>query len=125
MIAKSVHHVSFAVSDLDRAREFYEGVLGLRSIPRPEFGVCGVWYAAGEAQVHLIVTPEGADVGTRPGAINPLANHVAFAVDDYEKTRERLVSKGVEVLETNPTVGQMWVRDPDGNVIELTTGAPR
>ena len=27
--------------------------------------------------------------------------------------------EGLEVLETSPTVGQMWVQDPDGNIIEL------
>ncbi len=125
MIAKGVHHVSFAVSDLERARAFYEGVLGLRQIPRPEFGLGGLWYRAGDTEVHLIVTPEGADVGNPPAATNPVANHVAFGIDDYEKTVAALAGKGVQVLETSAEAGQMWIRDPDGHVIELTTGAQR
>ena len=125
MIAKGVHHVSFAVSDLERARAFYEDVLGLRQIPRPEFGLGGVWYRAGDTEVHLIVTPEGADVGNPPAATNPVANHVAFGIDDYEKTVAALAGKGVQVLETSAEAGQMWIRDPDGHVIELTTGARR
>ncbi len=125
MIAKGVHHVSFSVSDLERARAFYEGVLGLQEIPRPEFGLGGVWYRAGDTEVHLIATPEGADVGNPPGATNPVANHVAFGIDDYEKTVAALAGKSVQVLETSADVGQMWIRDPDGHVIELTTGAPR
>ena len=125
MIAKGVHHVSFAVRDLERARAFYEDVLGLRQIPRPEFGLGGIWYRAGDTEVHLIVTPEGADVGSPPPATNPVANHVAFGIDDYEKTVAALAGKGVQVLETSAEAGQMWIRDPDGHVIELTTGAQR
>ena len=69
--------------------------------------------------MHLIATPPGADVGTAPGRLTPLANHSAFAIDDYAKTLERLEARGVEVLQTDARRGQMWIRDPDGNVLEL------
>jgi catechol 2,3-dioxygenase-like lactoylglutathione lyase family enzyme len=119
MIATGVHHISFAVSDLDRARRFYEEVLGLERIPRPDLGLPGEWYAAGNAEIHLIQTPAGADVGARPASLTPLANHNAFAVDDYEKTLDHFKRRKIEVVETNPQAGQMWVRDPDGNVLEF------
>ena len=48
-----------------------------------------------------------------------MANHQAFSVADYQKTLDHLKSKGLEVLETSPERGQMWVRDPDGHIIEL------
>ena len=38
MIARSVHHVSFAASDLERSMAFYEGLLGLERIDRPGIG---------------------------------------------------------------------------------------
>lgn len=119
MITRRVDHLSYAVTDLERSRPFYEDVLGLEEIPRPDFGLPGVWYRAGDSQVHLIQAPEGADIGRRPAALSPLANHNAFAVDDYTKTLDRLKARGVEVFETNPEVGQMWIRDPDGNIFEL------
>ena len=119
MIAQRVHHVSFAVSDLARSRRFYEDVLGLTEIPRPDFGLAGVWYSAGENEVHLIATPEGNDVGRPPGSLTPLANHQAFAIDDYDKVLRMLEERGVEVMQTSPEAGQLWIRDPDGNVIEL------
>ena len=119
MIARRVHHVSFAVADLERSRGFYQGILGLESIPRPEMGLAGVWYRAGEAEIHLIATPEGADVGAQPGSVTPLANHCAFAIDDYAKVLDALKAKGLRVMETSSERGQMWLQDPDGNVIEL------
>jgi len=123
MIARGVHHVSFAVSDLARARQFYEGVLELESIPRPDLGLPGIWYRAGTSEVHLIATPPGANVGTAPERLTPLANHSAFAIDDYTGTLARLKGRGVEVLETNAQRGQLWIRDPDGNVLELIVAA--
>ena len=121
MIAKAVHHASFSVAELAPALHFYCDVLGLEPIERPDFGVPGAWLQTGATQIHLIVTPKGADVGTPPPKPIPLANHVAFAIDDYERVRDHLSANGLEVMETNPDVGQMWVADPSGNVIEFTT----
>ena len=69
--------------------------------------------------MHLIGRVEGVDVGQTPEKVNPLANHQAFAIADYEETLERLEQRQIEVLKTNPSAGQMWIADPDGNVIEL------
>lgn len=119
MITSKVHHLSYSVSDLERSQRFYEDVLGFEQIARPDLGLPGAWYSAGNVEVHLIAAPEGADLGTRPSAITPLANHQAFEIEDYEKTRQWLDGLGVEVMGTSPERGQMWIRDPDGNVIEL------
>ena len=120
MIARSLHHTSFAVRDLEKSRAFYGGVLGLQEIERPDFGrIQGVWYGVGNAQVHLIVRPERFDVGSPPKDLTPIANHVAFGIEDYARVRDALKARSVELLETGPEQGQMWVRDPDGNVIEL------
>jgi len=117
-ITATAHHMSFPVRDLERSRGFYEGVLGLAQIERPALGVGGAWYAAGACEVHLIEVPEGLEVGAPPPRLLPLDRHAAFAVDDYDQTREHLHGHGLEVVE-NPAAGQMWVRDPDGHIIEL------
>ena len=119
MRVRRLHHSSFPVRDLSRSRRFYEEVLGLAQIPRPDLGVPGVWYGAGEGEVHLIEVPEGADVGSPPGYTNPGGRHTAFAIEDYGAALARLKGAGLEVLETSAEQGQMWVRDPDGHVIEL------
>jgi catechol 2,3-dioxygenase-like lactoylglutathione lyase family enzyme len=121
-IALKAHHMSFPVRDVERSRAFYEGVLGLEEKPRPatlRAMFPGAWYQAGACEVHLIQYPEGMDVGAPPPSLNPLARHAAFAVADYARTLAWLKERGVTVMETNAEVGQMWVRDPDGHIIEL------
>ena len=106
--------------------EVEQGSLGeeleLEPLPRPDFGVAGAWYRAGNVQVHLIARPEGAAETPAPAApTSPIANHTAFAIEDYAKTVELLRARGAEVLEMRPGQGpQLWIQDPDGNVIELT-----
>lgn len=119
MIALRVDHVSFAVRDLERSLGFYRDVLGLRMAPRPDFGFPGAWLEAGQVQVHLIQVPADFDAGSPPAALNPLGGHAAFAIDDYETTLATLRERGLEVLALGADAGQMWVRDPDGNIIEL------
>ncbi len=125
MLVRGVNHISFAVRDLERARGFYEGVLGLESIDRPDFGIPGRWYQAGDTQVHLIGVPEGVDTGSPPPNLTPLANHQAFAIEDYRTVLAELQRHGVEVMETTPENGQLFVRDPDGNMLEFVVDGIR
>jgi glyoxylase I family protein len=118
------HHTSFAVRDVERSKAFYGGVLGLEEIPRPNFPFPGAWYQAGACQVHLIQIDDDFDAGRPPPALNPMANHAAFAIDDYGATREHLAAHGLEVLEAGEERGQMWTKDPDGHIIELIVARP-
>ena len=124
MLGRCVHHVSFVVRELEPALHFYRDILGFEPIERPEMGLGGAWLRAGTTQVHLIVPPEGVDVGSPPGKTNPMASHAAFAIDDYEQVRDHLRASGLEVLELGAERGQMWVSDPAGNVLEFTTARP-
>jgi glyoxylase I family protein len=108
----TLHHASIRVADLTRSIAFYEGLLGLRPIARPDFGLPGRWYGVGGGQLHLI---EGAAAG---GALDPTGPHFAIAVADLDAARGELAAAGVETLD--PGGSQLWLRDPDGNVIELT-----
>ena len=118
MQVKRAHHVSFTVADLERARGFYEKLLGLAPIERPDFGFPGAWYQAGDVQVHLIERPADPDADAAPGP-NPLENHVAFEIDDYAAVHADLLARGLPVAGLGPEMGQMFLRDPDRNVIEL------
>jgi catechol 2,3-dioxygenase-like lactoylglutathione lyase family enzyme len=119
-LALRLHHTSFLVKDLARSRAFYEGVLGLEPIPRPErLTFPGIWYRCGNGELHLLQAPEGLDLGSPPPKIHPLARHAALEVADYEATLAHLRAYGVELLPTNGELRQIWVQDPDGHVIEF------
>jgi len=120
MLAEAVHHVSLCVQDLDASLAFYCDLLGLKKIERPEFGIPGAWLETGNAQVHLIVAPEEVDTGRPPEKLSPLANHTSFAITDYQKTVDFFESKGLEVVQTSPKIGQLWITDPSGHIIEFT-----
>ena len=125
MLARAVNHVSFPIRDLERSLAFYRDFLGLETLPRPDFGFAGAWLGAGNAQIHLIVTPEGMEVDRPPPSLTPMASHLAFTIADYDATLARVRQLGLAVLETSRENGQMWVQDPDGHVIELISETAR
>lgn len=106
----------YPVTDMARAREFYEGVLGLKT------GM--VWEEAGRAWIEY-------DLGGHTLAINnstpqwkPSRDGPALAleVEDFDATvtalRERGVRFTVEPLEV-PTCRLAVVLDPDGNSLAV------
>ena len=118
---ETLHHVSVCVTDIERARRFYGGVLGLREIERPPFDFPGAWYALGDRQLHLI---EQAGPRTLRGTteIDAMDGHLALRVQSYVRTRDFLAARQVPMLDSprNKTPWpQIYITDPDGNVIEL------
>ncbi|GIX05635.1 MAG: glyoxalase [Candidatus Poribacteria bacterium] len=110
---EGIHHVSILVTDFDRSREFYGGILGLEEIAKPStFNFEVVWFRFGEDQLHLIPSPTP-DV--------PSPRHFALHVEDAQAAREHLKKHGCVVEETTPIPGadRFFTFDPDGNRIEL------
>jgi len=108
---KQLDHASVRITDLARSRAFYEGLLGLRAAPRPDLGFPGAWYEVGDAQIHLIEQRKMFD------DIDPTDPHLALQVDDLEAVRRVLDARGVPYLQFGGS--QLWIRDPDGNVVEI------
>src|SRR5215216_4637539 len=118
-----------AVSDMDRAREFYEGKLGL------SVGIDSgdnVQYRCAEGSVmHVYLSPEHAGKST--------ATLASWGVDDVERVVDELASsgvtfeqydegsiitdeKGIATFEGGAKVA--YFRDPDGNTLSIAQ-APR
>ncbi len=112
-------HASLLVSDLARARAFYENVLGLiPSSARPEMSFDGVWYEIGAQQVHLLELPNPDPVAGRP-AHGGRDRHIALAVNHLTGLKQVLDQAGVAYTLSSSGRPALFCRDPDGNAIEL------
>ncbi|WEG11872.1 VOC family protein [Pullulanibacillus sp. KACC 23026] len=118
---KAFHHVSIAITDLDKAKHFYGDILGFPELKRPDFDFPGAWYQVGEQQLHLIVYPEAKTLRST-SSIDTKDGHFAIRVKDYDETLRYLKEKNVAVLEkpfSQSGFAQIFCTDPDGNVIEF------
>lgn len=108
----AVHHVSIAVTDVDKALDFYTRTLGMtQRLDRPEALGAGAWLDVGGQQLHLVSseTPE------------PRGQHFAVLVEDLDATTAELRAAGVTVSDAIPigAARQAFLNDPSGNAIEL------
>ncbi|RYD95871.1 MAG: hypothetical protein EOP61_18940, partial [Sphingomonadales bacterium] len=140
-------HVAIGVSDMPRALSFYCGVLGLENVydaiedvnqegvkPYQRHAVFLSW--PGEEHGSFLAL----DTQDRTGTASPIGfgdfgvHHFAFWVDDVDAIHDRAVKAGCEImltprlLDPNPAlkpfgggtpVKTTFIRDPDGNVIQL------
>ncbi len=112
------HHAGFLVTDIERAADFYENILGLNKLPRPELGFPGRWYDLNNGhQLHLM------SVAAMPTHADPPRHdrHIALNVPDPAETERQLRELGIAVNYGSGRAGnpQLFIRDPDGNTIEL------
>ena len=121
MTIHELNHVAIHVSDVEKSCLFYRDVLRLEPVPRPAFTFPGAWFRLGVNQeLHLIGDH------LEPVVSHHRGNHFALRVDDLEAWERHLDSAGVERLprKLRPDgAWQVFVRDPDGHVIELFTPA--
>ena len=119
---------SIAVSDMERARAFYEDTLGLSAARELPDG--SVIYETGGG-TGLLVYPSGF-AGTNQ------ATYAGWMVADFEGAMQELRDKGVTFeeydfpgLKTENGVAEFgeggkgaWFKDPDGNILSLNNELP-
>ena len=114
-------HIGIRVHDLARTRAFYECL-----------GFAWAWGPAGPEPVAAMTHPSGLELNfilNAPEAASPNIlmdvpqkhagiTHIALAIDDVAATRASLEAAGIKISGARGTAA-LFVRDPDGNVIEL------
>jgi predicted enzyme related to lactoylglutathione lyase len=108
----------YPVSNMERARAFYEHVLGLHM----SYNYRDIWveYDVGDSTFAITTT----DMGHTPGAKGAV---VAFEVSDLDafihKMKERAVSFVTEAFDT-PVCRMAVIQDQDGNHTRSTNAMP-
>ena len=116
------------VSDMNRAREFYEALLGLDVMEHDE-RFCA--FRAGP-DVLLLFTQGASDhpISVNGGVIPPHntvgAGHLAFAIsrDELETWRQVLTDRRIQIeseISWERGGSSIYFRDPDGNLLELVS----
>jgi catechol 2,3-dioxygenase-like lactoylglutathione lyase family enzyme len=113
-------HAGLLVSDLARAKHFYESVLGLTPCPeRPELPYPGAWYDLGHGQqLHLMNLPNP-DLGASRPEHGGRDRHIALGVRDMAALKNRLDAAGVPYTASRSGRPALFCRDPDDNTLEF------
>lgn len=117
-----IQHVNVMVDDLASATRFYRDVIGLTPVDTPDLGFPAQFFAIGvDQELHVNQLDD-----TRP-----LRAHFCLRVDDFDGVVTR--AEAAEAIESEtwglarrlPSgVMQLFVRDPAGNLIEISTSQP-
>jgi catechol 2,3-dioxygenase-like lactoylglutathione lyase family enzyme len=117
-------HATIVTQDLEGARRFLCGIVGLSDGPRPPFSVNGYWlYADGRPVIHLVE----ATLPALTGRALPRIDHIALRVDDaaeWAALVERMESNNVPyTLAEVPLANelQLFVSLAPGVVVEFVT----
>ncbi len=117
-------HFNIRTRKLAETVRFYEDVLGLEKGARPNFAFPGAWmYSEGKPVVHL-VDISATDEPQKPDS--GVVHHVAFVSRGFDGMAQRLKSKDMEYDARQVPGGELWqifVRDPNGVMIELNYDA--
>lgn len=98
----------------EKARRFYNGVLGLKEISKPPSvkSSGGCWFVIGTQEIHI---------GIEDRFTPPVKAHPAFVIQNIEELRNHLKALEIEIQEDRPIEGRarFFVRDPFGNRLEF------
>ena len=130
------NHTGQVVTDLERSKRFYQEVFGFKlwyeiSPPdQPTAKLTGLTPPLGVTASYLTLdgfvlelmqySAPGATAPYRARTMNePGLTHLSISVDDARATAERAAECGGEIIEDSDVGVALFVRDPDGQLIEL------
>jgi lactoylglutathione lyase len=130
------NHTGHVVTDLERSKRFYQEVLGFRfwyEITPPDgptAKLSGLTPPLGTTASYLTLdgfvlelmhySAPGATVPFRPRTMNePGLTHLSISVDDVHVTAAKAVEFGGVLIEESDLGVALFIRDPDGQLIEL------
>jgi catechol 2,3-dioxygenase len=123
-----IGHVHLKVADIQRALNFYVGVLGFEELAR--YGDQAVFISAGGYHHHIGLNTWESLGGSPPPPGHTGLYHAAIRYPDRKALADalrRLVEAGVPLdgASDHGVSEALYLRDPDGNALELYRDRPR
>lgn len=117
-------HTMIRVKNIEKSMDFYTKVLNMQFDHKKRLDDCWLYFLTdeeGTCQIELTYNDETPENGYENGTG---FGHFAFSVEDFDKFSEKLHSLGYEYLyEPFDLTGKgsqiAFIKDPDGNEIEL------
>lgn len=130
-----LNHFGHCVSDLERSIRFYSDLFGFEEKRRMDvpdspadrllrieapLGMTAAYLVKDGVTLELMVFDRGGNPSARERPLNePGLTHMSFCVEDLPGVRQKVAQLGGEVLSDTDVGGPVFVRDPDGQLIEL------
>jgi catechol 2,3-dioxygenase len=123
-----IGHVHLKVADIDRALEFWHGILGFDVTHR--YGDQAVFLSAGGYHHHIALNTWESKGGPPPAPGTTGLYHVAVRYPDraaLAAALKRVLDAGVQIsgASDHGVSEAIYLRDPDGNGVELYADRPR
>jgi catechol 2,3-dioxygenase-like lactoylglutathione lyase family enzyme len=128
-----IHHITLICKEVERSVDFYRNLLGLRlvkqTVNEDDRGARHLFFGDEEGRPGTLVTcleyPE-LDEGT---VGRGSTHHFALSVESEEELagwRDYLISRGHPVTDVMDRTysKSLYLRDPDGHIVELATTGP-
>ncbi|GGE31436.1 putative lactoylglutathione lyase [Pullulanibacillus camelliae] len=121
---KGIGHTAYVVEDMEKALEFYCGVLGFQKLFELHDREDKPWIVYIKINKdNFIELFYGGTTKNKVDMATTGYNHLCLEVDDIHAIADHIKSKGL-TLDVEPKQGldlnyQCWVKDPDGNRIEF------
>jgi len=136
------NHTGHVVTDLDRSKRFYQEVFGFKlwyEITPPDeatakllcltppLGVTASYLTLDGFVLELMhYSAPGATASFRQRRMNePGLTHLSISVDDVRASAALVTEHGGEIVEESDVGVALFVRDPDGQLIELLPASYR
>jgi catechol 2,3-dioxygenase-like lactoylglutathione lyase family enzyme len=123
-----INHVAIRTLDLDKTNTFYTEVLGMGLAKRPPFEFPGSWLSIGQTMIHVLAGDAAYDTDGKFRPAGGCIDHISISAEGYDDFTKRFDTHKVawrEFAVPNADICQLFVRDPNGILIELNFTASR
>jgi catechol 2,3-dioxygenase-like lactoylglutathione lyase family enzyme len=123
-----INHVAIRTLDLDKTNKFYTEVLGMGLAKRPPFDFPGSWLQIGGTMIHVMAGSAAYDLEGKFRPVGGCVDHISISAEGFDGYAERFTKHGLQWREfavPEADIVQLFVRDPNGILIELNFTASK